>query len=241
MTDTNKDLHISKEEIDEAYAILNISKAKEEPENKETPDEDEESPEDSEEVKAEKKEKREKKAKKGEIEKALADNASAAEVLQKELDSLENKGNQVVEPVEGLGKLLKAQSEEISSLRKMNTDLRGELGEMSTKFDTISKSLTEVTELVGKIGDQSQGRKSIIPGTFIEKAFQEEEGTNKKMLSISGHKKEIRNLLMEESGISKGKKDVFYSDGLEFFEATGKLTDKVIVALFKDKDIKIVP
>jgi len=239
-----EELQITQSEIEEAYKVLGISKAKEEPENKEEPDEDEEKEGGSEEVKAEKRAKREKKEKKEKIEKALADNQTASDLLKKELDILENKGDQV-QPTEGLGVLLKAQSEEISSLRKVNTELRSELGGVNTKLETITKSLTDVTALVEKIGDQPQGRRSIQPGSFLEKAFQEEEGeagkTGKKMLSLSGHKKEIRNFLMEESGIQKGKKDGFYSDGLEFFEATGKLTEKVIVALFKDKNIKIVP
>lgn len=206
---------VTKEDIQKAFDILGIQKGIETPENTEkTPEELE----------------------KEQLQKALDDKLSEVNELKTKLGQPIDVVNSEQSP---LGELLKAQSDKISSQRSVIETLQ------KSHQETVEKFSTEIETLRGEIEQiaaQPLQRKSALPGSFLEKAFADDSETpGKKILSRTGHKKELKKFLMDQA-FEKGQKNEFYADAVQYFEATGgNVTEKVIVALYKDHDIKLVP
>lgn len=134
-------------------------------------------------------------------------------------------------------KLSKSLDSKFEALVTINKGLSDQLSKTN---DELVKAQDRIEEL-----ETSSNRKSITSTGFIEKAFQENEETGKKMLSVSQHKNSIQNLLIEKAGfgsdvIEKGQVNDFWRNEMEFFESTGSLHPKAIEKLFAEDNIQLV-
>lgn len=135
-------------------------------------------------------------------------------------------------------KLSKGLDSKLDALVTINKSLTDQLGQHK---ETLEKAQERIEELE----NIPAGRKSIITQNFIEKAFTENEGTGKKMVSVSQHRTELQGLLISKAGldgdsIEKANIDSFWQNEMEYFEATNSLHPKAIEKLFKDDNIQLV-
>jgi hypothetical protein len=130
-------------------------------------------------------------------------------------------------------------NKKFDALITLNKGLENQLSETR---EELSKSQERIEELE----TSTAGRKSISTQNYIEKAFQENETNGKKMLSISKHKANIQNMLIEKAGfgteevIEKSQVDNFWRNEMEYFEATGSLTKRAIEKLYTEDNIQLV-
>lgn len=208
-------VEITPEAIEEAYKILGISKSEDPSLSKAEDDEEDEGSAEDEEE--DKKEMKKKGGKKME----------------------KSEFPEIVKAIQVLGESLnKSFSEKFEALGKINKGLSDELNQTKEELQKSQERLEELE-------NSSSGRKSITTQNFIEKAFQENEENGKKMLSISQHKKEIHDILMEKAGyvgevIEKSQVNTFWENEMQFHEATGSLNPRAIKELFIKDNIQLV-
>lgn len=126
--------------------------------------------------------------------------------------------------------------EKFKATALLNKSLEDKLGEMNEKLEKAEQRIEELEETPTQ-------RKSVT--SFIEKAFQEDKDSGKKMLSLSQHRNEIQNLLIEKAGLGsdlleKGVVDNFWNNEVQYYEATGSLHRGAFEKLYKDDNIQIV-
>jgi hypothetical protein len=213
---SDKNIQITKETIADAYKTLGISLSKAQESTIEKGQEDDENDDENEnENENSEVDKKEKKEKKPKMEKA--DESAALRAIDALSKNLESK-------FVALGTINKALTDELSQTRE---------------------ELAKAQEQIEEIGEVAQ-RKSITTKGFIEKAFQENETNGKKMLSMSQHKSSIQNLLIEKAGfgqgdvLEKGQVNDFWTNEMQYFEATNSLHQKAIEKLFQEDNIQLV-
>lgn len=212
---SKEDLKVTPEALAEAYKILGVSTINKAEDPKLSKAEDEESDEDEGSDEDEMEDKKENKKKGKKMEKSETPDLSKA--------------------IETLGENLNKKFEAIALINK------GLIDELSSTREELSKAQERIEE----IETSSAGRKSITTTSFIEKAFQENETSGKKMLSMSQHKPQIQNMLIEKAGynsntIEKANVDSFWENEMQYFEATNSLHPKAIEKLFKEDNIQLV-
>jgi hypothetical protein len=215
---SKNNIQVTPEAIEDAYKVLGISlfKAEDDEMNKEDdkkPEEDEgeDSPEDKKEDKKEKEKKK-----------------KVPEKMEKSEDS-------ALEAINRLSKSLEGKFEALATINKSLTDSLSETRE----------ELEKAQEKLEAIETSPMSRKSVTTSNFIEKAFQENETSGKKMLSMSQHKSSIQRLLIEKAGLDgdtfeKSAVNDFWSNEMQYFEATNSLHPKAIEKLFKEDNIQLV-
>lgn len=238
---STKSIEVNEESINKAYETLGIDMSSLE-KAKKTKKEDDDEKEEDEEMEKEKGDKD--KLQKGELEKLVEQKRDELRKAEESLALLNGKSTleksqdntQVVDAVNKLGKDL---GDRFSSMALLNKAMEDQLSEMSDRLEKAEGKIKEYEEA-------PLDRKSITTQGYIEKAFQENEDTGKKMLSISQHKREIQGLLIEKAGLNegdvleKGVTDTFWNNEMLHFEATGGLRIRAIEKLFKDDNIQIV-
>jgi len=251
MTDISQTTQVSEEEIKKSLAVLGISedeffKAKKESESTEEDKEETEGKKDSEKKEETEDEAFEKsynefkemkkafKSKKCDLEKAFPDKFNAKDKADDEADEKDIKKSEENEigKTDNSGELLKSLEDSLTSKFEALTII------IKGQQDTIS-SLRSEMESIGK----TSARKSLTSNTqVIEKSFQSgfDQSTGKTVLSLSQNRNEIDNTLLELSGIEKGEVNDLYKDAALCFNASGQLTQNVIVDLYRNKNIQIV-
>lgn len=229
-------IEITPETIHAAYKTLGIdheviSKAEEEME-KEEDDENEE--EDKKEDTKEKKKK---------IQKSISDLKEQLQKAETELAGLEGKKE---EP-----KIEKSEDSTLNAINSLNDSIGKKFEAMATINKALSDQLSETKEELKKSQEKIQAleetpiRKSITTQNFIEKAFQEDEKTGNKMLSVSQHRAEIQNMLIEKAGLGgddviEKSVDNFWNNEMQYFEATNSLHPRALQKLMAEDKIQIV-
>lgn len=217
---SKNNIQVTPEAIEDAYKVLGISlfKAEDDKMNKEEDeDDDEEKP---------KKEKEdEEDDEKPDIEKAP----------KKKKEKMEKSEDSALDAINRLSKSLEGKFEALATINKSLTDSLSETRE----------ELEKAQEKLEAIETSPMGRKSVTTSNFIEKAFQENEVSGKKMLSMSQHKSSIQRMLIEKAGLDedtfeKSAVNDFWSNEMQYFEATNSLHPKAIEKLFKEDNIQLV-
>jgi len=166
--------------------------------------------------------------------------------------------------------LKKAEDEQLKikgQLKELNPEDKGDLSsveelikaqgvDISEKFQAVGtliksfddsigefkEDLDGINERVEELENQPVGSKSFTTSNFIKKAFEEDEETGMKQLSLSQHKKEVLTILDGKAGdISKGEVNEKVSDAIIQLEAHGSLPQEIIDDLAIKDNIKITP
>jgi hypothetical protein len=216
MSDNN--IQITKEAIEDAYKVLGVSLSKAQESTIIKGQENEDDEEEDEEEDNKKEEEKEKKP-----------------VKDKKLKMEKSQDSTILKAFEQLNKNLEGKFEALATINKGLTD------ELSQTREELSKAQEQIEEL-GEVSN----RKSITIKGFIEKAFQENETNGKKMLSLSQHKNIVQNMLIEKAGfgesdvLEKANVDDFWSNEMQYFEATNSLHPKAIEKLYREDNIQLV-
>jgi predicted RNase H-like nuclease (RuvC/YqgF family) len=216
MSDNN--IQITKEAIEDAYKVLGVSLSKAQESTIIKGQENEDDEEDDEEDDNKKEEEKEKKS-----------------IKEKKPKMEKSQDSTILKAFEQLNKNLEGKFEALATINKGLTD------ELSQTREELSKAQEQIEEL-GEVSN----RKSITTKGFIEKAFQENETNGKKMLSLSQHKNVVQNMLIEKAGFGEGdvlekaNVDDFWSNEMQYFEATNSLHPKAIEKLYREDNIQLV-
>lgn len=233
---SKKTIEINDESIQKAYETLGIDinslsleKAKKE---KEEDDDEEEEGEEKEEMK-----------KAEELVSKKREELEKAESELAKLNKSKSSGDDVL--IKALDGFNKEMSNKFEALITINKSLENRFSTVSEELEKAQETIEKAHERIEELENSSAGRKSITTEKFIEKAFQENEDTGKKMVSMSQHKGEIQGLLMEKAGlngdfIEKSQLDSFWNNEMQYFEATNMLRPRAVERLFKEDNIQIV-
>lgn len=262
MSEQNKDLEISQDDIKKALDILGISSDIEKAEkDKEETEEKEEEDESKEENKSQSKEKEESEEDDDdEVEKAykkagdeLAELEKACSMKKSEMEEMDKKRKK--SPVDPIQK-----SESDNLIKGLQTSFNSKMDEtisaISTLYkasqkenDELRKSLSESNQTLGKLNElvtimanQSMGRKSFLTAKAIEKSQGNDLGgtEGKEVISKSRDRAKLDQILLDLSNVEKGEINMFYADAATLYNTSGTLTKAQESDLLKSHNIQIV-
>lgn len=247
-------IELTVENIEKAFEILNIEKAKKEEEKESSEEEIErESKETKEKVEGDGSHEKKETKKEEELEDDEDDEEKemkkAMSEKEKELDDMKKayelkkagkkkEEKKEIKKEEKNEEMEKAISESIQPLLKPIQKLieinKGLTDELSSTKEEIKKA----NDRIKALENQPLGRKSYT-SQFIEKAFQENTDNGKKQLSMSQHKTEINNLL-DNLTFEKGQMNELYANGISMYQSSGIMPEDVIRDLAIKHNIEIV-
>lgn len=228
-------IEITPETIQAAYKTLGIdqeviSKAEEMEEDEDKEDED-----------SEEDKKEDIKEKKKKIQKSISDLKEQLQKAETELAGFDGKKEEIK----------KSEDPTLNAINSLNDSIGKKFEAMATINKALSDQLGETREELKKSQEKIQAleetpiRKSVTTQNFIEKAFQEDEKTGNKMLSVSQHRAEIQNMLIEKAGLGgddviEKSIDTFWNNEMQYFEATNSLHPRALQKLMAEDKIQIV-
>lgn len=176
------------------------------------------------------------------------------EKMEKSISALKEqlqKAESDLAELEGKKEIEKSDNDTLSAINALNESIGKKFEAMATINKSLSDQLGETREELKKSQEQIQAleetpiRKSVTTENFIEKAFQEDEKTGNKMLSVSQHRNEIQNMLIEKAGLGGDEMieksvDSYWNNEMQYFEATNLLHPKAMQKLLAEDKIQIV-
>jgi predicted nucleic acid-binding Zn-ribbon protein len=173
--------------------------------------------------------------------------------IQKSISELKDQLQKAETELAGLDgkKIEKSEDSTLNAINSLNDSIGKKFEAMATINKALSDQLGETREELKKSQEKIQAleetpiRKSVTTQNYIEKAFQEDEKTGNKMLSVSQHRTEIQNMLIEKAGLGgddviEKSIDTFWNNEMQYFEATGSLHPRALQKLVAEDKIQIV-
>lgn len=150
-------------------------------------------------------------------------------------------------------KVAKGQQDELEKGLGQDEDplallIKAEMGKVSKEIEalgTIQKAMSDNFEdlesRISAMESSSQGRKSVVRASVIEKSFDANGGDGTTTLSATLNKAEILDILESKADITeKGVGNMAFANAMGVFESSGYLDPKIAQRLFVDNKIRIV-